>query len=234
MMDFSITAVAVQSGAALAVSAMIGWEIYRTRRDRKAMNDATGVEPPLQPWEGPRETAPAIDWSKPVEYVDGTPLVRAYRKDYPDCYGDYHLVREDGAVFLASSGSATGLIVSRNGKFWLDAEREDAPVLVRNRAEATATEPANENLPPLTVNQCAVLCEMSGDYGHTAATLSRFTGLTTGVVSTVRRELRDMGLAECGPVLDEDTGKPNGSGYWLTEAGTQARERLLDAEARAA
>lgn len=76
-----------------------------------------------------------IDWTKPLELMDGTPLV------FADCceQGDpeYYLAREDGELFTKEQRPANGqtdtLVVTPTGTLWI---RPDATrVLVRNRAE---------------------------------------------------------------------------------------------------
>jgi hypothetical protein len=94
-------------------------------------------------------------------------------------------------------------------------------------------EPANCNLPDLSPDQMLVLAEMSDDYGRTAARLVADTGLTHAQVVDARRQLRKMGLAIYGPLFDEDTGRPSGSGYLLTSEGVRVRAYMLDLRAAA-
>ena len=55
-------------------------------------------------------------------------------------------------------------------------------------------------------------------------------------VETVRRLLLRMGalgLATYGPVFDDDTGRPHGSAWWLTEQGKALRDRPRQARPQA-
>lgn len=90
----------------------------------------------------------AIDWSKPLEHVDGTPLrlavsgVEISRTTLnPDFAGDYYLVREDGKKFTCEQRTQQAiddvLIIRPNGASW---RNEFGPTLVRNRAEAVTSE----------------------------------------------------------------------------------------------
>jgi hypothetical protein len=88
-------------------------------------------------------------------------------------------------------------------------------------------EPANVNLPVLTENQARVLREMDADLGHTANTLMQRTGFSHILVNKARRDLRDMGLAFHGPLFDQDTGRPSGSGYLLTAEGERVKAALV-------
>ena len=220
----------------IAVASVVG-AIGAAHEIRRALSSRKR-EPILQPWEVPtlaisNGNAGEIDWSKPLELVDGTPLVFNDPGAPMDSDGDYLLVREDGKLFTEGQHPGHSLdyfCAAPNGKWWFDEARDEAAPLVRNRVAV----PANENLPALTVNQCAVLCEMSGDIGYTAATLARRTGLQLDVVVEVRRELRRLGLANFGPLLDDVDGRLMGRGYTLTAEAVQIRERLLDGEVIAA
>lgn len=78
-----------------------------------------------------------IDWTKPLEHIDGTPLkIDPKIRDNPDDAGDYYLIREDGQSFLDApvQGAAPNLIVRPDGHEWL--AHDSDPVLVRNRTPA--------------------------------------------------------------------------------------------------
>lgn len=102
--------------------------------------------------------------------------------------------------------------------------------------KAPTLAPANENLLirlpyqslpyTLTPDQQLVLREMSEEIGPRASTLARNTGLPEGRVSIIRRELANMGLAFYGPLVDVDSGRPNGSGYLLTPDGAAVRNAM--------
>lgn len=95
--------------------------------------------------------------------------------------------------------------------------------------------PANENMPALTVNQCAVLCEMGSqdEIARPASHLALRTGLHVSTVSLVRQQLRSLGLAEYGPLFDDEQ-NICGRGYWLTCEGVEAKARLLSDKEKAA
>lgn len=79
----------------------------------------------------------SIDWSKPLELADGTP-VEARDPDilWPDDDGDYWAVRSDGEAFEAEQvglwlSGDTRVILRGDGRHWLALDTE--AVLVRNR-----------------------------------------------------------------------------------------------------
>lgn len=77
-----------------------------------------------------------IDFTQPLELVDGTPVKLKVYGDgstNPDRGGDYYLVREDGEHFNRNQQYGYGndvLIVRPNGKQWLFG---DQPPVIRNR-----------------------------------------------------------------------------------------------------
>ena len=64
-----------------------------------------------------------IDWTKPLELMDGTP-VRIARKgekglpESPGEYGEYRLLREDGGKFAISDTETHFLTCASNGSWW--------------------------------------------------------------------------------------------------------------------
>lgn len=54
-----------------------------------------------------------------------------------------------------------------------------------------------------------------------------------GVTLAILRELRDEGLVVSSPVVDDDTGRPNGSGFALTAKGVAARVAGEDTQGEA-
>ena len=48
-------------------------------------------------------------------------------------------------------------------------------------------------------------------------------------IRAILRYFATLGLATHGPVFDNDTGAPNGSTWWLTEAGVALRQRAAPA-----
>ena len=70
----------------------------------------------------------SIDWTKPLELTDGTPVVLKPDCMQPEDQGDYVVQREDNYVFY---------VVRPNWKRWLSPN--DSPVLVRNRAPTPTT-----------------------------------------------------------------------------------------------
>lgn len=83
---------------------------------------------------------PDIDWSMPLEHVDGTPLVFLTGLAAPDGEGDFHLIREDGLGFSLDQQKygKTPLIVRPNGTEW-DEDRNVGAVRVRNRRLSPAS-----------------------------------------------------------------------------------------------
>ena len=73
---------------------------------------------------------PAIDWTKPLELEDGTPVVML---SGPDSDGDYRLNREDGEKFTEAQTGSTyrHCYWKQNG----DRMRDKQGLRVRNRAE---------------------------------------------------------------------------------------------------
>lgn len=79
-----------------------------------------------------------IDWSKPVELEDGTPLVRAHPDyGYPDEHGDYILRREDGVCFTFEQSKflcVKYVIYKNDGRNFF----YDSAMSARNRAEVVS------------------------------------------------------------------------------------------------
>lgn len=79
-----------------------------------------------------------IDWSKPLELSDGTPLVLKANvlRGNPDADGDYYLVRADGKpLTLEQCDLDTSVFIAgRTGKHWL----QRSSMTVRNRRTSTA------------------------------------------------------------------------------------------------
>jgi len=79
-----------------------------------------------------------VDWSKPLEHVDGTPLVlKGDMSQYPNGWGNYYVVREDGKSLTGKQLINTPLthdklIVRSDGTAWSASGSTGAPV-VRNR-----------------------------------------------------------------------------------------------------
>jgi len=73
---------------------------------------------------------PAIDWNKPLELEDGTPVVLV---SGPDGEGDYRLQREDGRYFTETQTGYTYRFCDwkQNG----ERMRDNSGLRVRNRAE---------------------------------------------------------------------------------------------------
>lgn len=76
-----------------------------------------------------------INWTQPIEHVDGTPLVLRplNRGANPDNEGDYYVLREDGLLLTPrqmASSNRDWLILRPNGTEW---SRDREKVLVRNR-----------------------------------------------------------------------------------------------------
>lgn len=161
-------------------------------------------------------TAPAIDWSKPLVLTDGTPVELAPPESLqywggtnPDRDGDYWVQLPCGnreCVHPDGRSEETGLPIVRN---WVPQPAA-----------------ANSNLPQLTLDQELVLSVMDSDVGHSAAAISRWTNIPAGRVSEAQRELRKLGLADFGPLFDDD-GKLRGRGYWLTPAGNALKVQLM-------
>ena len=83
-----------------------------------------------------------IDWTKPIEHVDGTPLVLSDQGPNPDISGDYFAVREDGKALTYEQAHPYGeydviycsrLMVRPNGDAWGFAGSHPVQI-VRNRA----------------------------------------------------------------------------------------------------
>lgn len=180
-----------------------------------------------------------LDWSKPLEASDGTPLVlspldttgpRMFGGN-PDRNGHYWVRTPSGRDLCVLPDGQAGLILQtvRNraacdvppaGWACTRAAGHDGPC---------AGVPANSNVPPLSDDQRKVLLEMSEEIGHTAAVLQARTGLPHKRVVAARRELADMGLA----ILTElrgDWGESNqlaGRGYILTPEGADIQAHVL-------
>ena len=196
------------------------------------------------------EVAPGfapVDWSKPLELSDGTPVVLCPGEEVglrggtnPDSDGHYWVAREDGQPLGGRAGGLRRVCAAATGRAAFVGH-------VRNRAacdvppagwECTRTAghdgpcagvPANSNVPALTDDQRRVLLEMNSEIGHTAATLQRRTGLPHKRVVAARRELAGMGLAVFGP-LYQDCGESNvlaGRGYILTPEGDRVQDVLF-------
>lgn len=78
----------------------------------------------------------------------------------------------------------------------------------------------------LTTNERAVLRELSGDYGYSAADLAEKTGLTVKEVTVARKSLKARGFAEYSLLINEDDGMMKCSGYILTPAGADLCEAM--------
>lgn len=231
-MLYEVLGTTVVAGGALA------WAYYKCRTAPEGYQDADGFHYGEQPVPVPAlqdipraPTAPAIDWTKPLELSDGTPVVLSPQDVWdganPDADGDYWVRREDGRPFENEEPFYGNIHAC------IDPEFVTRHGLIRNRAEPPAA--ANSNLPALTDDQVAVLLEMHEEIGNTAATLARWTGLPHRRVVNARRELADNGLAIFGP-LYADGGESNrlaGRGYVLTPAGHDLKMKLLDAQVAA-
>lgn len=71
----------------------------------------------------------------------------------------------------------------------------------------------------LLADERRILAEMSDFYGYPARRLADDTGLTTGRVKRAQGSLVRQGLADFGPLFDEDDGMLRGRGYWLNQHG---------------
>lgn len=175
-------------------------------------------------------TAPAIDWSKPLELSDGTPVVLCPAEELgnwggsnPDSEGFYWVQRPNGGKLTARTFH-TRVCCTRWGHAGIPG---DYNMAVRNRAEPPAA--ANSNLPALTSVQRAVLIEMSEEIGYTAAVLAANTQAPHKLVVQARRDLAKMGLARLVS-LNGDGGEATtlaGRGYILTREGARVRDELL-------
>jgi hypothetical protein len=79
----------------------------------------------------------------------------------------------------------------------------------------------------LSEAQLAILPHMSD--GELVYPLPRLTESLPGTLALYRvavRGLRDMGLAQHGPLFDQDEGSPKGSGTWLTPRGLALQSYL--------
>lgn len=81
-----------------------------------------------------------IDWTKPIEHVDGTPLVEAGYSDIngthtsPDAQGDYYFKREDGKPFTEDQAMQPYVLIVRpDGSAWGIAWGIGHDPIVRNR-----------------------------------------------------------------------------------------------------
>lgn len=75
-------------------------------------------------------TTPPIDWTKPLETVEGVPVILDPRmRANPDADGDYFIIREDGKMFDKPYTWAA-LAIRHDGRHYL---RPDGPILIRNR-----------------------------------------------------------------------------------------------------
>lgn len=213
------------TGAAFVGVAAVGVGIcWAMRTAPEAYQDADGFKLGLPPGHGefavsqesvtlPHLITPAnsnepqrelIDWTQPLEHVDGTPLVFAYPNDPTD---------EDGKAWTHDQhpGAAPSLIVDTTGRWWGDDHNPTAPQMIRNRRLR------------LTDDQRRVLNRMCADIGVTALKISEHTALPLQRVRVAQRQLRDMGLASLQPLYDEDDGLFRGTGYLLTSAGLDAQ-----------
>lgn len=71
-----------------------------------------------------------------------------------------------------------------------------------------------------------IMCMNDGEWVRSFASISAECGLPEKKVGEIARQLYDMRLAARGPICNDDTGAPNGSGYWLTYAGISVQSRL--------
>ncbi len=103
-----------------------------------------------------RNTTPAIDWTKPLELMDGTPVVLDPEiAGNPDRDGDYWIVREDGEKIQLSEPNCQyrTMCVRSNGM-----EESIDVQIVRNRAEpAAAPEIEVGNISFSSVSEVATL-----------------------------------------------------------------------------
>jgi len=245
-MDYT-SVIAIGLGAASAATCAL---LYRWAKNApEGYEDSEGFHlgeapvpvPALQDIPRVSDTPHAIDWTKPLEFSDGTPVVLSpqdvWNKTNPDEDGDYWVRLPDGHDTCCDA----------SGKNWHFGQ-------LRNRAEPAAAcavppagwdctrtpghdgpcaaIPANSNLPTLTSDQRAVLLEMSDEIGWTAATLQDRTGLPHKRVVFARRQLADMGLVVLTS-LRGDCGEDNklaGRGYILTAEGARVQSDLEQLE----
>lgn len=72
-----------------------------------------------------------IDWSKPLELMDGTPVRLDPDERAPDEFGGHWVCREDGKLITCPGGMEwCSLSIEPNGEF-------EGKAFVRNRAEPT-------------------------------------------------------------------------------------------------
>lgn len=74
-----------------------------------------------------------VDWSQPIELVDGTPVVLSDLSPQPDEDGHYRVEHEHGDGFfdhVEEWGGNTRIFVAADGRWWL---AEDGDAIVRNR-----------------------------------------------------------------------------------------------------
>lgn len=176
--------------------------------------------------DGPCAAVPAaaVDWSKPLELTDGTPLVlsppEVWEGGNLDVDGHYWVRRADGKRFKEGGYFYAGIDVCVDPQLLQNFDH------IRNRAEAPTA--ANSNVPQLTDDQRVVLLELGDEIGIPAATLVRNTGLPHKRVVEARKQLAAKGLAEL-VALNGDWGESNqlaGRGYVLTVEGRRARAAL--------
>lgn len=224
-MDYNATVAIVGTGLLTGGTLAFLWHMAK-REARQYQNVVENVN-----WEQQAivlEAPPAIDWTKPLELLDGTPVrlgPYGFGGKNPDKDGDFWVEREDGGRIAGTQGGAYySMCVHPNG-----CEENTEIVIVRNRTEAPAVPaPANSNLPQLTPDQRTVLLEMSQVSAKTAAYLREATGLPHVRVVEARQQLAAMGLAHLS------TPHGGGRGYLLNSEGVVARNALLAADDAAA
>lgn len=97
----------------------------------------------------------SIDWSKPLELMDGTPVII----DMVDGSGNHYLTHEDGTFPKTYLGGR--MVLSPDGCHYFTAEREREPgPRVRNRA--TPETPTTQPEPPKTLRDEFAMAALMG------------------------------------------------------------------------
>lgn len=232
-MDTSLI-VAIALGAASIGSCAL---LYRWAKNApEGYEDSEGFHLGATP--APVASSAPLDWSKPLELSDGTPVVLSQLNEVgpqtfggnPDEDGDYWVTLPGGVEMCVNPDGfrGDGLHV-RNRAACAVPPTGWACTRTAGHDGPCAGVPANSNVPPLSDDQRAVLLEMSEEIGHTAAVLQRRTGLPHKRVVAARRELADMGLAILAQ-LYADGGESNrlaGRGYILTPEGDRVQDVLF-------
>ena len=72
-----------------------------------------------------------------------------------------------------------------------------------------------------------IACMGPEGFAYRITTLAEYSQVNPTTVRKVLKRLRELNLAEYSPLIDEETGRPCGSGTYLNRLGVAVKEHLI-------